>query len=133
MGIKGIELLINWADGPRKDTETMGITEFDDGRIPDGDLPHEGDVDAEIAEQLEDASTQGAIANVVARVTTNSTISDAAAVGASYSQSEVNALRTEIVSLNADRVAAEVTIDELRTKLNLVLGVMRDAGLIPSS
>ena len=102
------------------------------GPIEDIHVPHEEAVDTEIDSELEDLSDQGTISDVAAR-TTHATINDAAAVGSSYSQAEVNALRTEIVALNAANSVNEAMLDSMRTKLNQVLGVLRDSGLIPSA
>lgn len=89
--------------------------------VGDSHVPHEGQVDEAIDAQMRRTSTHAAIADVTA-----TPISDAASVGGTYSQSEVNALRTELVAVNA-RLALAVTA------LNGVLAVLRDAELIPSS
>ena len=87
----------------------------------DENVPHEAQVDAAIDDQMQRTSTHAAIADVTATA-----ISDAAAVGATYNQTEVNAIRTEVVALNA-RLALTVAA------LNNALAVLRDAELIPTS
>jgi hypothetical protein len=82
---------------------------------------NEPQVDDAINAQMRRTSSHAAIANVTATA-----ISDAAAVGGTYSQSEVNALRTELVAVNA-RLALTVAA------LNNALQVLRDAELIPAS
>lgn len=89
--------------------------------VQDDHVQHEGDVDEAIDSQMRRTSSHAAIADVTATA-----ISDAAAVGSSYSQAEVNALQTELVAVNA-RLALVVTA------LNGVLAVLRDAELIPTS
>jgi hypothetical protein len=59
-----------------------------------------------------EAQVDKAIDDQLGRTSDHAAIADASAVGSSYSQSEVNALRT---------------------KINEILDVLRDAGLIPSS
>lgn len=87
----------------------------------DEHVPHEAEVDAAVDDQLARTSSQAAIANVTATA-----ISDAASPGASYVQAEEVAIRTEVVALNA-------RLQDLTVKFNQVLGVLRDAELIPSS
>lgn len=59
-----------------------------------------------------EAQVDKAIDDQLGRTSDHAAIADAAAVGSSYSQTEVNVLRT---------------------KINEILDVLRDAGLIPSS
>lgn len=97
------------------------MSEPDYEGVSDTNVAHEGEVDHAIDAQMRRTSTHAAIADVTA-----TPISDAASVGGTYSQSEVNALRTELVAVNA-RLALAVAA------LNGVLAVLRDAELIPSS
>lgn len=89
--------------------------------VGDEHVEHEKDVAEAIDAQMRRTSSEGTIATVTATA-----IPDAASPGATYDQTEVVALRTEIVALNA-RLALAVAA------LNNVLDVLRDAELIPSS
>ena len=87
----------------------------------DENVPHEAAVDAAIDDQMQRTSTHAAIADVTATA-----ISDAAAPGAAYNQTEMTNIRNEVVALNA-RLALTVAA------LNNALAVLRDAELIPTS
>lgn len=104
------------------------MSEFE---MPDVHVPHEAEVDEAIVDELGRLSGQGSIADVDARVT-HSTIVDAGAPGVGYVQAEADAVRDQVVAMNAALAAAEATIDDLVAALNLALGVLRDANLIPT-
>ncbi len=97
------------------------MSEPDYSHVQDSHVPHEREVAEAVDAQMERTSDNAAIAAVTATA-----IPDAAAAGSSYVQAEVNAIRDEVVALNA-RLADTVA------KLNLALEVLREAELIPAS
>ncbi len=89
--------------------------------IQDSNVPHESHVDDAIDAQMRRTSDNATIAAVTATA-----ISDAASPGGSYTQAEVVAIRTEVVALNA-------RLQDVTTKFNLVLEVLKEAELIPAA
>lgn len=87
----------------------------------DSNIAHEAQVDRAVDAQLRRTSDHGVVADVTATA-----IPDAASPGATYDQTEVVALRTELVAVNA-RLALAVAAT------NAVLDVLRDAELIPTA
>lgn len=97
------------------------MSEPDYSNVQDVNVPHEGEVAEAVDAQMARTSDNAAIAAVTATA-----IPDAAEAGGTYAQAEVNAIRDEVVALNA-RLADTVA------KFNLVLEVLREAELIPAS
>lgn len=97
------------------------MSEPDYSNVQDVNVPHESEVAEAVDAQMARTSDNAAIAAVTATA-----IPDAASAGATYVQAEVNAIRDEVVALNA-RLALAVTA------LNLALEVLREAELIPTS
>jgi hypothetical protein len=89
--------------------------------VGDTHVAHEAEEAAATDAQMRRTSDHAAIADVTATA-----ISDAASPGASYTQAEVVAMRTEIVALNARLALAVAAVNE-------VLDVLRDAELIPAA
>lgn len=97
------------------------MSEPDYSNVQDVNVPQEASHAEAIDAQMRRTSDNAAITSVTATA-----INDAAQVGATYDQAEVNAVRDQLVAVNArlaDTVAA----------LNLALEVLREAELIPSS
>lgn len=97
------------------------MSEPDYSNVQDVNVPHEAEVAEAIDAQMRRTSDNAAIPAVTATA-----IDDAPEVGGTYAQAEVNAVRDQLVAVNA-RLAATVAA------LNLALEVLREAELIPSS
>lgn len=92
-----------------------------DYNFQDTHVPHEAEVAEAVDAQMRRTSDNAAIAAVTATA-----IPDAASAGGTYVQAEINAIRDEVVALNA-RLALTVAA------LNSALEVLREAELIPTS
>jgi hypothetical protein len=97
--------------------------------VHDTHVPHEAETAEAIDAQLRRTSDHASIADI--DILDADAIEDAGTVGGTYSQSEVAALRTELVAVNAALADAQAKIDELIGAFNEALAVLRDAELIP--
>ena len=105
----------------------MSYENVDDTNIPN-EAAHAEAIDAHMAR----TSTQAAVANV-AVLSAATEITPVASAGATYDEAEADAAVAAINLLITQGAATEANVISLDAKVNAILGVLRDAELIPAS
>lgn len=97
----------------------------------DKNVSHEAAVDAAIDDQLARTSDHGTVADV-SGLSAATTIVPVDSPSSTYVQAEAIASRNAINFLITQGAATETNVISLDSKVNAILDVLRDSGLLPS-
>lgn len=108
------------------------MSEPDYSSVQDTHVPHEAEVAEAIDDQMERTSDHAAVADVAVLVA-QTTIEPVASASAAYVEAEADAAVAAINFLITQGAATEENVISLDAKVNEILDVLRDAGLLPAS
>lgn len=108
------------------------MSEPDYSNVQDVHVPHEAEVAEAIDAQMARTSSEAHVADV-AVLTPAATITPVASAGSTYSEAEADAAVTAINALITQGAATETNVIALDGKVNKILKVLEDAGLLPTA
>jgi len=101
--------------------------------IQDTHVPHEAEVAEAVDAQMRRTSTQAHIADVAVLAATTPAVSTVGGAGGTYAEAEADAAVVAINALIAQAALTEANVISLDAKINLILKVLQDVELVPSS